>query len=71
MVWREEQQGEYGSSGDAPDYGPRGCQKVEPACYMYGKQRILYPLKRVERGVKESGKGSHGNKPCWRLLINL
>ena len=52
VVWREEQQGEYGSSGDAPDYGPRGCQKgLSHSRYMYGKQRILYPLKRVgERG---------------------
>ena len=52
VVWREEQQGEYGSSSDAPDYGPRGCQKgLSHSKYMYGKQRILYPLKRVgERG---------------------
>ena len=52
VVWREEQQGEYGASGDAPDYGPRGCQKgLRHSKYMYGKQRILYPLKRVgERG---------------------
>ena len=52
VVWREEQQGEYGASSDAPDYGPRGCQKgLRHSKYMYGKQRILYPLKRVgERG---------------------
>ena len=53
IVWREEQQGEYGSSGDdVPDYGPRGCQKgLRHAKYMYGKQRLLYPMKRVgERG---------------------
>jgi DMSO reductase family type II enzyme molybdopterin subunit len=52
IVWREEQQGEYGRSEDAPDYGPRGCQKgLRHARYMYGKQRILYPMKRVgERG---------------------
>jgi DMSO reductase family type II enzyme molybdopterin subunit len=53
VVWREEQQGEYGkSASDVPDYGPRGCQKgLRHAKYMYGKQRILYPLKRVgERG---------------------
>ncbi|MEE8212013.1 MAG: molybdopterin-dependent oxidoreductase [Acidiferrobacterales bacterium] len=53
IVWREEQQGEYGSSGeDTPDYGPRGCQKgLRHAKYMYGKQRLLYPMKRVgERG---------------------
>ena len=53
IVWREEQQGEYGRSEDAPDYGPRGCQKgLRHARYMYGKQRILYPMKRVgERGA--------------------
>jgi len=48
IVWREEQQGEYGRSEDAPDYGPRGCQKgLRHAKYMYGKQRVLYPMKRV------------------------
>jgi anaerobic selenocysteine-containing dehydrogenase len=53
IVWREEQQGEYGRSEDAPDYGPRGCQKgLRHAKYMYGKQRVLYPMKRVgERGA--------------------
>jgi DMSO reductase family type II enzyme molybdopterin subunit len=54
VVWREEQQGEYGKSGaEVPDYGPRGCQKgLRHAKYMYGKQRILYPMKRVgERGA--------------------
>jgi DMSO reductase family type II enzyme molybdopterin subunit len=54
VVWREEQQGEYGRSGDdTPDYGPRGCQKgLRHAKYMYGKQRVLYPMKRVgERGA--------------------
>ena len=53
IVWREEQQGEYGFSGDdVPDYGPRGCQKgLRHSKYMYGKQRLLYPMKRVgERG---------------------
>lgn len=53
VVWREEQQGGYEPSGeDVPDYGPRGCNKgLRHAKYMYGKQRILYPLKRVgERG---------------------
>jgi len=52
IVWREEQQGMYAPSGDAPDYGPRGCQKgLRHAKYMYGKQRVLYPMKRVgERG---------------------
>ncbi len=54
IVWREEQQGEYGKSDpDAPDYGPRGCQKgLRHAKYMYGQQRVLYPMKRVgERGA--------------------
>lgn len=52
VVWREEQQGAYEPSGDSPDYGPRGCQKgLRHAKYMYGKQRVLYPMKRVgERG---------------------
>ena len=32
IAWREEQQGEYGRSGeDTPDYGPRGCQKGRAA----------------------------------------
>jgi DMSO reductase family type II enzyme molybdopterin subunit len=53
IVWREEQQGEYGRSGeDTPDYGPRGCQKgIRQAKYMYSKGRVLYPMKRAgERG---------------------
>jgi anaerobic selenocysteine-containing dehydrogenase len=48
IVWREEQQGQYGRSGDSPDYGPRGCQKgLRHSKYMYGKQRVLYPMKRI------------------------
>jgi len=56
IVWREEQQGEYGRSGDGtPDYGPRGCQKgMRQAKYMYGKQRVLYPMKRA--GKRGEGK---------------
>jgi len=53
VVWREEQQGGYqASTADTPDYGPRGCQKgLRHHKYMYGPQRILYPMKRVgERG---------------------
>jgi len=53
IVWREEQQGEYQPSvPGVPDYGPRGCNKgLRHAKYMYGKQRVLYPMKRVgERG---------------------
>ena len=52
VVWREEQQGQYEQLGDVPDFGPRGCQKgMRHHKYMYGKQRILYPLKRTgERG---------------------
>ncbi len=52
VVWREEQQAEYLPSGDAPDYGPRGCQKgLRHSKWMYGKQRVLYPMKRTgERG---------------------
>ncbi len=54
IVWREEQQGEYQPSvAGVPDYGPRGCNKgLRHAKYMYGKQRVLYPMKRVgERGA--------------------
>jgi DMSO reductase family type II enzyme molybdopterin subunit len=49
VVWREEQQAMYEPSGeDVPDYGPRGCQKgLRHSKYMYGKQRVLYPMKRV------------------------
>ncbi len=56
IVWREEQQGQYGKSdADAPDYGPRGCQKgLRHAKYMYGKQRVLYPMKRA--GARGEGK---------------
>lgn len=56
IVWREEQQGWYGPSGDdVPDYGPRGCQKgLRHAKYMYGKQRVLYPMKR--KGERGEGK---------------
>ena len=53
IVWREEQQGEYeASTSDTPDYGPRGCNKgLRHAKYMYGTQRVLYPMKRIgERG---------------------
>jgi hypothetical protein len=64
IVWREEQQGEYGRSGeDTPDYGPRGCQKgARHAKHMYGKQRVLYPMKRVgERGAG-AGSASAGSR---------
>ena len=55
VVWREEQQGEYEQIGDAPDFGPRGCQKgLRHHKYMYGNQRILYPLKRI--GKRGEGK---------------
>jgi len=52
IVWREEQQGMYGGYSDVPDYGPRGCQKgLRHSKYMYGPQRVLYPMKSVgERG---------------------
>lgn len=55
IVWREEQQGEYGGYPDAPDYGPRGCQKgLRHAKYMYSSHRVLYPMKRV--GKRGEGK---------------
>jgi len=55
IVWREEQQGEYSGYSDAPDYGPRGCQKgLRHSKYMYSSQRVLYPMKRV--GKRGGGK---------------
>jgi len=56
IVWREEQQAEYRpATSDTPDFGPRGCNKgLRHAKYMYGKQRILYPMKRV--GARGEGK---------------
>src|SRR5215510_5741428 len=54
VMVREEQASDYPRIGtDLPDYNPRGCQKG--ACfveYVYGAQRIKYPLIRVgERGA--------------------
>lgn len=75
IVWREEQQGMYEASGDTPDYGPRGCQKgLRHAKYMYGKQRILYPMKRAEGAERGSGKweriswdqACRASAPRWR-----
>ncbi|HHQ13661.1 MAG TPA: hypothetical protein ENK16_01420, partial [Chromatiales bacterium] len=43
------------SGEDTPDYGPRGCQKgLRQSKYMYGRQRVLYPMKRV--GKRGEGK---------------
>ena len=67
IVWREEQQGEYGRSGDdVPDYGPRGCQKgLRHAKYMYGNQRLLYPMKRA--GERGEGKWE---RVSWEQALN-
>jgi DMSO reductase family type II enzyme molybdopterin subunit len=67
IVWREEQQGEYGQSeSDVPDYGPRGCQKgLRHAKYMYGKQRVLYPMKRT------GGRGEgHWERVSWDQALS-
>lgn len=67
IVWREEQQGEYGQSeSDVPDYGPRGCQKgLRHAKYMYGKQRVLYPMKRT------GGRGEgHWERISWDQALS-
>jgi DMSO reductase family type II enzyme molybdopterin subunit len=53
IVWREEQQSPYVSSGPGlPDFNPRGCQKGGCATsLMYSPSRIRYPLRRAgERG---------------------
>ena len=63
IVWREEQQGEYGHQGDdTPDFGPRGCQKgLRQHKHMYGKQRVLYPMRRLSASVaKVNGSASAG-----------
>jgi complex iron-sulfur molybdoenzyme family reductase subunit alpha len=53
VMIREEQAADYPRiNDDLPDYNPRGCQKG--ACfveYVYGAQRIKYPLMR--RGLRE------------------
>jgi DMSO reductase family type II enzyme molybdopterin subunit len=58
VVWREEQQATYQPSGtDVPDYGPRGCNKgLRHAKYMYGKQRVLYPMRRAPGSKRGEGK---------------
>jgi len=67
IVWREEQQGEYGhSEPDTPDFGPRGCNKgLRHAKYMYGNQRVLYPMKRV--GGRGEGKWE---RVSWDEALN-
>jgi complex iron-sulfur molybdoenzyme family reductase subunit alpha len=59
VMIREEQAADYPRiSKDLPDYNPRGCQKG--ACfveYVYGAQRIKYPLMR---------KGLRGDRPAER-----
>jgi len=69
VVWREEQQGEYGaSSPDTPDYGPRGCQKgLRHAAYMYGKQRVLYPMRRIGKRGEPGDKEKRGRGEWERI----
>jgi DMSO reductase family type II enzyme molybdopterin subunit len=53
IVWREEQSGTFSTVEEGvPDFNPMGCQKgASWSQSLYGKDRVLYPLKRVgERG---------------------
>src|SRR3990170_8684588 len=53
IVWREEQAGNFEVvEKGVPDMNPMGCQKGAGwSQLLYGKERILYPLKRAgERG---------------------
>lgn len=38
--------------------------------YVYAKERVLHPLKRVGKKVKENGSRSHGKKPMPRLPVD-
>jgi DMSO reductase family type II enzyme molybdopterin subunit len=56
VVWYSEARGDFGGvEQGVPDMNPMGCQKgVAWQDVLYGKQRLLYPLKRV--GKRGSGK---------------
>ncbi len=67
VMIREEQAADYPRiSEDLPDYNPRGCQKG--ACfveYVYGAQRIKYPLMR--KGLRE-GKPVERGTGLWERV---
>lgn len=67
VMIREEQAADYPRiSEDLPDYNPRGCQKG--ACfveYVYGAQRIKYPLMR--KGLRE-GKPVERGSGLWERV---
>ncbi len=54
VAFKEEQYADYPSIGGLPTYNPRGCQKgANYLEYVYGPQRLKYPLIRV--GSRGSG----------------
>jgi len=61
VMIREEQAADYPRiNEDLPDYNPRGCQKG--ACfveYVYGAQRIKYPL--IRKGLREGNPVPRGS----------
>jgi complex iron-sulfur molybdoenzyme family reductase subunit alpha len=67
VMIREEQASDYPRiSEDLPDYNPRGCQKG--ACfveYVYGAQRIKYPL--IRKGLRE-GKPEPRGSGLWERV---
>lgn len=67
VMLREEQASDYPRiNEDLPDYNPRGCQKG--ACfveYVYGAQRIKYPLMR--KGLRE-GKSVERGTGLWERV---
>jgi complex iron-sulfur molybdoenzyme family reductase subunit alpha len=67
VMVREEQAADYPRiNDDLPDYNPRGCQKG--ACfveYVYGAQRIKYPLMR--KGLR-AGKPAERGSGLWERV---
>lgn len=67
VMIREEQAADYPRiNNDLPDYNPRGCQKG--ACfveYVYGAQRIKYPL--IRKGLRE-GKPVERGSGQWERV---
>jgi complex iron-sulfur molybdoenzyme family reductase subunit alpha len=67
VMVREEQASDYPRiSADLPDYNPRGCQKG--ACfveYVYGAQRIKYPL--IRKGLRSGTPVERGSGQWERI----
>ncbi len=74
IMYKEEQFADYPDIGsDLPTYNPRGCQKgANHKEYVYGPQRVKYPL--VRQGFP-GGKPSRGlqgfRKATWTEVLRL